>query len=512
MEIELKLSLSLAAARRLQAHPLLASAQPQKYRLFNTYYDTPARDLYRRGIALRLRRKGWAVWLMTVKGADPAAGALAQRSEWEAPTQPGVLDFSIVTDQGLREFLEARQAALQPLFSTDFTRTAWHIRRSDALVELALDRGKISALKPLQAPPPEAICELELELIEGESPDALFELAIELATDLHLHPAIASKAERGYALLDGTKTAAFRAIVSPLSAAMTPVEAFRATALTCLLQLQRNEAGVLAGEPDCVHQARVAMRRLRSAFNLFAPALAPEFIATYAPRWRELAGQLGSARDWDVFLAETLTPLELAFPDHPVLNDWRTQGEAQQLKGRLAARSALAGQGFSQLLLAFAAALYRVVPPTIAADGPHEAELRRFAVQRLRRRTRKIAALARTHGGMNEEQRHELRIAFKKLRYALEFFVPLLPRKGRSSYFASLAKIQELLGLLNDLVTAAQRITTLPRNKDMPPLINGWFAGRAHLLTQLFEEELQYFLSLPTPWRREGRAGKGEKP
>ena len=146
MEIELKLSLSLAAARRLQAHPLLASAQPQKYRLFNTYYDTPARDLYRRGIALRLRRKGWAVWLMTVKGADPAAGALAQRSEWEAPTQPGVLDFCIVTDQGLREFLEARQAALQPLFSTDFTRTAWHIRRSDALVELALDRGKISAL------------------------------------------------------------------------------------------------------------------------------------------------------------------------------------------------------------------------------------------------------------------------------------------------------------------------------------------------------------------------------
>ena len=111
------------------------------------------------------------------------------------------------------------------------------------------------------------------------------------------------------------------------------------------------------------------------------------------------------------------------------------------------------------------------------------------------------AALARTHGGMNEEQRHELRIAFKKLRYALEFFVPLLPRKGRSSYFASLAKIHELLGLLNDLVTAAQRIATLPRNKDMPPLICGWFAGRAHLLTQLFDEELQYFLTLPVPWR-----------
>ena len=87
MEIELKLSLSLAAARRLLAHPLLASAPPQKYRLFNTYYDTPARDLYRRGIALRLRRKGWAVWLMTVKGADPAAGALAHAGRAAGPSR-----------------------------------------------------------------------------------------------------------------------------------------------------------------------------------------------------------------------------------------------------------------------------------------------------------------------------------------------------------------------------------------------------------------------------------------
>ena len=195
-EVELTLRLSVAEARRLQAQPLLAGLKPQKVRLFNTYYDTPAHDLYRRGIALRLRRKGWAVWLMTVKGGDPAAGALAQRNEWEAPAQPGVFDFSIVTDQGLREFLEARQASLQALFSTDFTRTAWQVRHAGVCVELALDQGRIRALNlpSGQTPAPETICELELELIEGDSPDALFELAIELAADLHLHPASASKA------------------------------------------------------------------------------------------------------------------------------------------------------------------------------------------------------------------------------------------------------------------------------------------------------------------------------
>ena len=95
-EIELKLRLAPAQARRLAAHPLLAGIAPEKTRLLNTYYDTPDLALKARGIALRLRRKGWSTWLMTVKGGDAGAGGLAQRLEWEAPTSPGVFDFSIV--------------------------------------------------------------------------------------------------------------------------------------------------------------------------------------------------------------------------------------------------------------------------------------------------------------------------------------------------------------------------------------------------------------------------------
>ena len=312
-EIELKLRLSRAQSPRLIAHPLLSGVTPQKYRLLNTYYDTPDFDLRRRGIAVRLRRKGWALWLMTVKVGASGAGGLAQRSEWEAVTQPGVFDFSIVTDPELREFLQARQADLQAVFTTDFTRSAWTLSHAGALIEIALDRGAISVGG--KAPRSEALCELELELIEGESPDPLFDLAIGLAADLQLHPEIASKAERGYALADGKVLAPVRAQPSPVTDAQSPVEAFRAIALSCLAQLQGNEAGAVAGgNPEFVHQARVAIRRLRSAFNLFAPVLNPRFVEVYSPRWRELAAGLGSARDWDVFLNETLTPLEEAFP------------------------------------------------------------------------------------------------------------------------------------------------------------------------------------------------------
>ena len=77
-EIELKLGLPASHARRVTAHPLLGGYKPQRYRLFNTYYDTPEFDLRNRGIALRLRRKGWSTWLMTVKGG--AANGKRRRS------------------------------------------------------------------------------------------------------------------------------------------------------------------------------------------------------------------------------------------------------------------------------------------------------------------------------------------------------------------------------------------------------------------------------------------------
>jgi inorganic triphosphatase YgiF len=504
-EIELKLRLPSSQARRLQAHPLLFRQRPQKYRLLNTYYDTPELDLRQRGIALRLRRKGWSLWLMTVKGrggADCGSGGLAQRNEWEAVTQPGVFDFSIVGDAGLREFLEAQQPRLQAIFSTDFTRTAWTLTRAESVIELALDRGRISAAAPSDGADSarEALCEVELELTSGASPDALFELAIELASELHLHPEILSKAERGYALADGALTTPVKAFSSPVESGMAPVAAFRAIALSCLAQLQRNESGAVAGSnPEYVHQARVAIRRLRSAFRLFAPVLSSDFVDIYSPRWRGLAGHLGSARDWDVFLTETLAPLEEAFPGDADLAVLRARGDEIKRRAQESAGVALRQKEYSQLLLAFSAALFRETPPTIAVRHG-SASLRKFASQRLENRARAIEKLAGEHGRMNAERRHELRIAFKKLRYALEFFAPILSRKHLAKYQTSLATIQDLLGALNDQVTASRLIKELHPKGEPDPLTRGWIAGRTELLIGALNAELSGFLARKKPW------------
>ena len=287
---------------------------------------------------------------------------------------------------------------------------------------------------------------------------------------------------------------------------MPPVEAFRAIALACLVQLQRNEAGAIRGEdPEYVHQARVAIRRLRSAFKLFAPVLSADFVAVYSPRWRELANRLGGARDWDVFLEETLRPLEDAFPGDADLLMLRERGEAEQRLAQKAAALALGEREYSRLILAFSAALLREPPATIGALGAQKrsvsADLTAFSRRRLRQRAKGISALAINSGKLTVEQRHALRIDFKKLRYALEFFSPLMPCKRLASYQSALVAIQDVLGALNDHATASCLIRAIHPQGEPQPLTRGWIAGRVEFLLSDLRAELRRFLACRPPWR-----------
>ena len=284
---------------------------------------------------------------------------------------------------------------------------------------------------------------------------------------------------------------------------MTPIDAFRGIALQCLTQLQRNEAGAGVGEnPEYIHQARVAIRRLRSALRLFAPVLSADFLAVYAPRWRDLTNRLGGARDWDVFLAETLTPLEEAFPGNSDLAELRLRADERRAAAGANAASALTQPEYSRLLLAFTAALWRQSLPTIANTQGRwrKMELRRFAAKRLRRRWGRIKALQRGLKSSEVGRYHQLRIEFKKLRYALEFFAPLLPRKRLAVCLPMLARIQDLLGILNDQASALSFIRSLHPDRSPDALLDGWIAGRSQLLISALSDELKSFAACAKPW------------
>ena len=96
---------------------------------------------------------------------------------------------------------------LEPVFRTRVRRAQWTVERGNALIEVALDVGEISAEVERQSLR-EPICELELELKQARDDGgaaALIDLALELLevdgkSPPALTPVARSKAERGYQL------------------------------------------------------------------------------------------------------------------------------------------------------------------------------------------------------------------------------------------------------------------------------------------------------------------------
>lgn len=488
IEIELKLQLNAKTAKALLKHPLLAKITGQKLRLLNTYYDTPTLALHARRVAMRFRKKGWA-WLLTVKSAEPASGGLAMRSEWECPASPGVFDFSHVDNLDFRQFLEEVTPELAPVFTTDFRRQIWHVPFGESLIELALDRGKIES-RGKSTP----ICEIELELITGSITD-IFALTRKLQESLDLHPAIASKAERGYNLFTGQALSPFRSKPSPLTPDQTPVEAFRGIALSCLEHFQRNEQGLRESkDPEYVHQARVALRRLRSAIKLFTPVLPQDFVTAYGETWRTLASALGDARNWDVFLEETLPPIHAAFPKHHDIGRLNQEGSRRARRARKAIINLMALAEYPKLITEFTAAVF-------ALNDVLPLRLNEFAKTQIARHARKAKRLAIRHAELQAEERHKMRIYFKRLRYCLEFFAPLLPKNSLRPYLSALNQLQDELGLINDHITA-ETLIRAALNKHPGGPVHGWIAGRHALLIAELPEVLENWLEKKEPWHQ----------
>ncbi|WP_407313396.1 inorganic triphosphatase [Pseudomonas sp. nanlin1] len=202
-ETEIKLRVSRETLAALRDHPLLKKRNKsgwERRELFNQYFDTPERDLAAAKVALRLRKDGEEV-IQTLKTRGQSVAGLSERNEYDWHLPKAKLDLKKLDGECWpAELADLDKKTIKPVFTTDFVREraeiAWGRGKAKVVIEAALDLGKVIVGKQS-----EEICELELELREGE-PAALLELAAELAQSLPLMPCDISKAERGYRLSD----------------------------------------------------------------------------------------------------------------------------------------------------------------------------------------------------------------------------------------------------------------------------------------------------------------------
>lgn len=194
-ELELKLAIDASDIEAfVRLTETLGWQVQSQQRLNNTYFDTPDQALRRERVALRVRQAGER-WIQTLKTAGTIdSNGVSRRGEWEWDLPDSSLNADLLAEY-LPTAIDLEQLA--PLFTTDFHRTTWLVKEQGSSIEVALDRGAISAAGR-ELP----ISEVELELKSGE-PDHLVQLADKLKESVRLRVDTLSKAQRAQALLQG---------------------------------------------------------------------------------------------------------------------------------------------------------------------------------------------------------------------------------------------------------------------------------------------------------------------
>jgi inorganic triphosphatase YgiF len=485
-EIELKLSFPPEAVRRIRAHPLLkARVRPIVRKLFSIYFDTPGLDLWQRGVTLRVRRAGGR-WLQTVKGGGTVQAGLHERVEIETEIAGPYPDCARIADGALTRIFASRKvsAQLKPVFVTEVSRSSRLLELDPgAAVEVSIDRGEIRSGEAA-----ESVCELELELKSGPA-GQLYSFARKLLETMPLRVENRSKADRGYTLLRGERPAPAKATATALAPELTVSDAFRAIAWTTLNHLQVNEHGMLEGrDPEYLHQMRVALRRLRSAFGEFTAVLPKTTANSLLTEFKWLAGVLGPARDWDVFVFDTLPPMREAFAEHAALKRFSRECMRLRRETHRKARRAVASARYQRLVLDFAAWITAekwVVEADEVPFATARSPAREFAAAVLERRYARVRKRGRKLRQSSLAELHRLRIAVKKLRYAMDFLATVFAAKRARNMLSHLSRLQNILGAMND-AAAVERLAheafgARPGRvmSEARGIVLGWSRGRA---------------------------------
>ncbi len=533
-EIELKLALPLQQVDAFRKRMARRRGQPVQQDLVTRYFDTPDFALSAQGVALRVRRIGRR-WLQTLKTEGERYGGLSQRVEYEMPIRRGAPDWSRFPVEALACVPEALRDELVPVFETRFNRTAWLIKgKSGAQIEVALDVGEVLAGKQSQP-----ICEIELELKAGQA-DALFDLALDWAGQFDCVPFDISKAERGVNLAHDQAEGPVRSVPMTLSRGMSVEDGFAAMVQVCLTQFQANLPGALgplpipdetsnhstkpasgqvaayppqAGEGanaepqpindiEYVHQARVALRRLRAVLRVFrrACALPDELMEGL----HKLMAALGPARDWDVLCHETLPAMAPYFPDPAAWQHDLDRLEAQRAEVRAAMQAAILQARPGAWLLACQRWLWQrgwQAGPEVQRLA-QLSSLKKWARRALQKGHRSIVRGAGEFEQLQAVQRHALRIAIKRQRYAAEFFFPLFTGRRQARYLAALQAIQDSLGRNNDARVAWELLSQAQtHDAAIRQFALGWLAARqAESATDEIVRQLQELMKSGPCW------------
>ncbi len=308
-----------------------------------------------------------------------------------------------------------------------------------------------------------------------------------------------------------------KAELPELAPSTTAEAALTEIILGCVEHMRGNEACVLGrGHEEGVHQMRVAARRLRSCLALYGRFIPGEQLSYIAGELKWLIGELGPARDWDVFVADIFDPVAKQIEAGDRLEALRDRIERMRDDAYARAQAGVGAQryvGLTLLLNSWAEGRGWRDP----ADGGEVPEEMRgkasdIAHELLDERYRQLLSAGADFEQLDAEQRHKVRIQLKKLRYATEFFSSLYPKHKVTPYLAAMKALQDDLGVSNDVEVARKllkRVLKQARGKERvrlsyaAGLIVGWHSHTGDGREQDLIRDWQRFAAQTPYWEED---------
>jgi CHAD domain-containing protein len=259
-------------------------------------------------------------------------------------------------------------------------------------------------------------------------------------------------------------------------------------------------------DPEHVHQLRVGTRRAAAALDIFACCLPNKASRTARKHLRRVRRAAGAARDWDVFLMSLDAWEQKARGRHyqPALDFLLGYALAQRAAAQESLRSADTDYPFS---------FDRLQAETVAAiarprEHPEWQTLVDLARPTLSERLAELDQTT-TRDLEDYDNLHQVRIAGKRLRYAMEVFADCFARAFREELYPEVEQMQEILGNANDSHVAAHRLLALrDRLRRTRPLDWKRFKPGIDALTRHHRHRLprerQRFLDWWQRWRKTG--------
>lgn len=470
----------------------------------DSYLDTEDKRLYQAGWACRLRNVE-GKQLITLKSTTPVQDQLHRRREVETE-----LETSPAQAEGLPSWPDspvkklvveiAGSAPLQTLFTLYQTRHQFHVlKHRTPLIELSLDEVSLNDPKRI------SYRELEAELLEAGVEANLVLLVKELQAQWPLQVETRSKFER--ALAEITAKSALEYPIRDqigLEPSDSLAEAGRKVLSFYFGQMLSHEPDVrFSSDIEAVHDMRVATRRMRAAFRLFKAGLRRKTTKSLRHGLRAAGRSLGRLRDLDVLL-ENLQHYQISLRENersrlqPLLEMWLARREEAR-RELLIYLNSKKYRRFKQEMLKFVTSPGQKTK-THPDNNPPD-RLRYLVPGLIYKHYEAVRVYEGVLDGASLETLHQLRIAFKHFRYALEYFAEILGEENQR-VIEEVKALQDHLGELNDAHVAAERLGELVadwRKKQADD------SGAAAYLQARIEERQHLLDTFPSVWTRFNR-------